>query len=947
MTEGAVHKAGVKREFLGWDRPALPEAARRLASAYRQGRTLDLGRVIVVVPGQRAGRRLLELLAFLAEDETLCLTPPEVATQGRLPDMLYPPKQPFADDIVQDLAWAKALRDLPVQQRQHVVPHPPAEALGWLRLGSVLRRLHVELAGDGVDFEAVRRAGPKLADFGEGERWTALVELQRRYHGLLDAEKLWDVQTARLKAIEFREIQAERDIVLLGTADLNNCLRQMLDQVAERVTAYIIAPESLADRFDTHGCLVPGKWSDVDIGLQDEQLEQVDGPEEQADAVAMWLAKLDGRFGSDEITIGVPDESLVPQLQWQLQQCGVRPRWVEGVRVAETAPYRLLKAAAQFADGRRYDDLAALVRHPDMEDWLESCRASIGAGSLLAQLDQFYNRYLPSRIDGVVPNDRRWPDLPSALQHLQAWLKDAGGRHLLRIWGDVFCRMLGAVYASRAVDLSKSADEILHGTLDRILQECDRLAGLPAMLDTEALSASEAFRIALGPLGDTCLPPPADPDAVEILGWLELPLDDAAVLIVTSFNEGFVPQSAGADAFLPDRLRRELQLDHNERRYARDAYAASVLAHGGKELRILLARRDTKKEPLQPSRLLFACPEDELTRRAQRFFQERRTTTRARRLLLAPVGSIPSEPAFAPPPPDCSGRTIEQLRVTDFKAYLACRYRYYLRHVRGLEAIDDAAREMDGGVFGSLLHKVLGAFGRDRSGPRSSEKERDILDFLVERLRKETEGVDHRRPAVRLQMEQARRRLATFAAKQVSLVREGWRIVYAEDDDNEKLSIAFATEGGPIQLVGRIDRIDFNESRRVLRIVDYKTADNAEVPDKTHRKKDRWVDLQLPLYRHLWRAARLKFPEDCPVELGYFNLPKKSDASGVEIAPWNEVTLENADATARQVIRNIRAGEFWPPEKSPKYAEDLAAICLDNVRCAPDLGDDEEASDEP
>src|SRR5437879_1078757 len=98
----------VQREFLEWDQPALPEAARRLAARYRQGRTLDLGRAIVVVPGKRAGRRLLELLAFLAEDENLRLTPPDVVTESRLPEMLYTPKQPFATDVVQDLAWAQA-----------------------------------------------------------------------------------------------------------------------------------------------------------------------------------------------------------------------------------------------------------------------------------------------------------------------------------------------------------------------------------------------------------------------------------------------------------------------------------------------------------------------------------------------------------------------------------------------------------------------------------------------------------------------------------------------------------------------------------------------------------------------------------------------------------------------------------------------------------------------
>ena len=81
--------------------------------------------MFVTKAGQRAGRRLQELLAFGAEDENLRLTPPQVITVGRLPEMLYAPKHLFANDLTQDLAWAKALQDLPEQKRRHVMPDGP------------------------------------------------------------------------------------------------------------------------------------------------------------------------------------------------------------------------------------------------------------------------------------------------------------------------------------------------------------------------------------------------------------------------------------------------------------------------------------------------------------------------------------------------------------------------------------------------------------------------------------------------------------------------------------------------------------------------------------------------------------------------------------------------------------------------------------------------------
>ena len=50
-----------------WDGPALPRAATILAEEYAGPEGLDLRGVVVVTPGARAGRRLVELLLEQAE----------------------------------------------------------------------------------------------------------------------------------------------------------------------------------------------------------------------------------------------------------------------------------------------------------------------------------------------------------------------------------------------------------------------------------------------------------------------------------------------------------------------------------------------------------------------------------------------------------------------------------------------------------------------------------------------------------------------------------------------------------------------------------------------------------------------------------------------------------------------------------------------------------------
>jgi RecB family exonuclease len=145
----------------------------------------------------------------------------------------------------------------------------------------------------------------------------------------------------------------------------------------------------------------------------------------------------------------------------------------------------------------------------------------------------------------------------------------------------------------------------------------------------------------------------------------------------------------------------------------------------------------------------------------------------------------------------------------------------------------------------------------------------------------------------------------------------------------------------PIVLVGRIDRVDFHAGKRLVRILDYKTADKGQSPDETHAGAEGWLDLQLPLYRHLWNALALKLPENCRVELGYFNMPRQLKETGFVRAKWDDGALRTADETARAVIRRLREGCYWPPTcPPPPNSKEFAGICLENAFHAPALEDD-------
>ena len=347
----------IRQKFLDWKRPALESAIEYLDRTYRRQQVWDLSQVIVVLPGGRAGRRLRELMVAQAESHRRVFFPPDITTVGQLPELLYQRKRPFATPLVQKLAWASALRSASPDCLRRFLNNVPQDSADprWFEIGSLLWNQHRELASDVLDFADVAKAG---AATGESDRWRALSQVQSAYLATLDRLDLWDRQTARRYAIQHRECHTDRDIVLLGTVDMNRTLRVMIDQVQDRVTALIHADPQIAEFFDSHGCLLPEKWQETSIPIRDEQILQVDAPSDQGRAVVHYVAQLDGKYSADEITVGVPDETFVPLIQQQLERAGLDTRWGPGPSIEASRPVRLLaRGSSTICNNKAMRDL--------------------------------------------------------------------------------------------------------------------------------------------------------------------------------------------------------------------------------------------------------------------------------------------------------------------------------------------------------------------------------------------------------------------------------------------------------------------------------------------------------------------------------------------------------------------------------------------------------------
>jgi RecB family exonuclease len=281
---------------------------------------------------------------------------------------------------------------------------------------------------------------------------------------------------------------------------------------------------------------------------------------------------------------------------------------------------------------------------------------------------------------------------------------------------------------------------------------------------------------------------------------------------------------------------------------------------------------------------------------------------------------------MVPRPPTTVAAPVS-VSVTALKDYLASPYRFYLKHVLGLETVHDGADELTAMAFGNLAHEALKRFGR--SELRSSTDPDAIHAFLahaLDEIATETYGAD-RIMAVDIQLKQAEVRLRAFAAWQAEWARQGWRIERTEVTHEGGVEFDLR-DGRTIRLRGRIDRIDRQDATRAWTIFDYKTGETSESPEKSHCPGGIWQDLQLPLYRHL--AAPLGVTGS--VQLGYIRLPRDTDQVGALIAEWTADELALADDVARGVARRILDGDFWQVlDQPPATLQEFDPICQDGV----------------
>jgi ATP-dependent helicase/nuclease subunit B len=934
---------------LSWSRPLLPAVVDHLCSAWKKD-ALDLSHLVAMVPTAEAGRLLRTVLAERAAGRgTAVLSPhiitPELITSWAVQEM--PAPATAAEEL---FVWMQVLVELPLEEFGALFPVPPPQRdPAWARgTAAELLRLRHRLEEGGRNIaEAARTLG---AAHLEAARWRDLARVETLAVTALRQAGLHDPLAARMNAAAQPVLPpGATGVVVLAVPDPVHLVVQALENLERQgVDVEVVVHGGLTSpagpkMWDAWGRPCTDHWSAclIDIPAARERIRLETRPEDAAGVLLSALRKA--------AAIGSADASVAPALLDAAARAGMEVFDPNGQPLATHEISWFITCLTNLLRSDAAQEAARLLRLPEV---LRAANPGVSAVSLLRDWDEFQQAHLPRTLTDAAGLSQHWKarrsDSVSPLHGVLAWLRD----QVLALQRRGGIAKLHALLNTLCAEKPFVDDKARAVFLDALELWCDAIdsAARAAARTGFAADTVTILETAAHLLRDARLYPDNTRDAPELSGWLELAWQEKPHLCVAGLNEGFAPDGVTGDPWLPDSVRGLLDLKTNAARLARDSFLLTALIESrrsGGSVTLIAARESSEGDPLKPSRLLLRCPDDGLAARA---------------LQLFPDGDgespRPSPPSWhrawqlRPPVPegedgDRRAPLITKISVTQFSDYLACPFRFYLRHILRMEPFDATRDEMDPRDFGSLIHDTIEALHSDNSLKDSANEPAiaEFFDLKIQELAAKKYGRDVALPLV-VQLESARNRLRKLAEIHAVQRAAGWRVEHKEVSFPELPGNDEPVMLEGVLLSGRIDLIERRAGTAQRRVIDYKTSAKGAKPAEAHLKKisgphdypdwqlcqhegkpHRWINLQLPLYA--WIVSRL--PGGDGAQAGYLNLPPALSETAVNM--WDGLTDElvaSAVKCARGVIRSIHAGIFWPPAPKTDY-DDFKSLWFHSI----------------
>ncbi|QET01243.1 recombinase RecB [Cupriavidus pauculus] len=441
----------------------------------------------------------------------------------------------------------------------------------------------------------------------------------------------------------------------------------------------------------------------------------------------------------------------------------------------------------------------------------------------------------------------------------------------------VWLARLDAMLDALAMREALAADDAGRQMLDALA----RLAELPGdETGAHATLAQHEFRAMLSAiLESVAYKEPSEPSTSRIT---ILPLNGARMrrfdgVVVVGCDDAQLPSSAAELMFFSNQMRRELDLEDREARFAQQARDLAEVLLNNDDVVLTWQKVGARGEPHHVSgwieRLSACC------RRAG-----------------APIEASAAPRAFEAearparmPAPSAPERVPARWSAAAYNMLRRCPYQFFAGRMLGLAGLEDMSDDLEKRDIGTLLHRVLHRYHQEMRDRDERDNERRLA-----RLREISE---HEFGALIRDDGNAlgyywrwREVLPSYVQWQAAREAEGWHWQGGEID----VSVDIAMEDGvPLRLTGRIDRIDAGAdgSRAVL---DYKTQSALRLRKKAGDVEE---DCQLPFYGLLRADAHAG---------SWVALEGVKEGGREPAGQQREVDLPDFDAAVDHLARQLR-----------------------------------------
>ena len=577
-------------------RQVIRDLALELLSRHRTGRLLDLSCYTLLLPGKRAGRRLLEILSELCAKEKILFLPPKTETDISFLRSLgreFAGSKMASPFEIADI-WRKVLREnsellpdiITTIEEGGIIPDNV-----FTSLGESLAKLKKELFLNRVALSDIIEKGEFPTD-EEVKRYEAIGKLFSAYETKLDVYGLMN-ETKALKLILDSPLKELKKIYLLGCRD-NIPFLEKLFQRNDYEVKVILVGES--EWFDQTGLLRKDVKFPPTKALRSPNAKIFPTPLEEAEEIYLSLKKEaeEKTLSQCDVTIASQDSGICSFLRVFAKE-DLTFHEASGKLWHETEPGLFLQSLTEFLLNPNAKACIEFLRLPCVE------RAAITEIKTFHNLEEVlpdFTRILTERL-GEHPKSWMFESSPNQDplklflfidELVKPWRQKLTKSQWLKVWKNTLAKL----------KTSQSPEDLSSW------QQTDALAKTLAAsrIEEEEIGGDVFLKRLSDQAKKTHVTIQTEADAVDVTGWLEVVLDDSSVIFLCDINEGILPKVKTSDIFLPDKLRAKLGMSCGEDVIRRDRYYLRLLLDKDAKTHLFACRQSLDGSYRTLSRLL-------------------------------------------------------------------------------------------------------------------------------------------------------------------------------------------------------------------------------------------------------------------------------------------------------------------------------------------------------